>query len=191
MKSLVPLRRINVANAGLLFIKGSRLMKYFFDTEFIEYPCTIDLISIGIISEDWREYYAINEECDVSKASPWVKENVLAYLDSDRGPDKGLAGGFSEKRKTKQQIRDDILSFTKGDNYPEFWAYYGDYDWVVFCWLFGTMDELPDRYPMFCRDIRQLMEFKGSKVPKQTDGVHNALLDARWNKMAYETLMIE
>src|SRR5690349_17532726 len=33
-------------------------MRYFLDTEFIERPGTIDLISIGIVSEDRREFYA-------------------------------------------------------------------------------------------------------------------------------------
>jgi hypothetical protein len=55
-------------------------MKYYFDTEFIEDGKTIDLISIGIVADDGREYYAINENCDFSKASDWVKENVIAKL---------------------------------------------------------------------------------------------------------------
>lgn len=33
-------------------------MKYFLDTEFHEDGKTIDLISIGIVAEDGREYYA-------------------------------------------------------------------------------------------------------------------------------------
>ena len=32
------------------------MMKYFIDTEFREEPGTIDLISIGIVSKDNREY---------------------------------------------------------------------------------------------------------------------------------------
>mgnify|MGYP000718740215 CR=1 FL=1 len=55
-------------------------MKYWFDTEFIEYPCTIDLISIGIVSEDNRELYLISSEYDESKADPWVKKNVISKL---------------------------------------------------------------------------------------------------------------
>ena len=54
--------------------------KYFYDTEFIEDGKTIDLISIGIVCEDGREYYAQSVEFDESKASEWVKENVLNGL---------------------------------------------------------------------------------------------------------------
>lgn len=37
-------------------------MKYFLDTEFIEDGVTIDLISIGIVSDDGREFYACNRD---------------------------------------------------------------------------------------------------------------------------------
>lgn len=65
-------------------------MKYFFDTKFIEgftQPFFgksrhfIDLISIGIVVEDGREYYAISNEFDPKKASKWIKENVIEKLE--------------------------------------------------------------------------------------------------------------
>lgn len=53
-------------------------MKYFYDTEFLEgtqkkwfgrnTPPTIDLISIGIVAEDGREYYAISKEFNLKEA---------------------------------------------------------------------------------------------------------------------------
>ena len=47
-------------------------MKYWLDTEFIERPFTIDLISIGLVAEDGREFYAESSEVDWSKASQWT-----------------------------------------------------------------------------------------------------------------------
>lgn len=38
---------------------------------------------------------------------------------------------------------------------PEFYGYYSDYDWVVFCQLFGTMMDLPKGFPMYCKDLKQ------------------------------------
>ena len=55
-------------------------MRFWFDTEFIEDGRTIDLMSIGIVAEDGREFYAESNECDLSGASPWVKENVIPHL---------------------------------------------------------------------------------------------------------------
>jgi hypothetical protein len=56
-------------------------MKYWLDTEFIAWPCTIDLISIGLVADDGREFYEESREVDWSKASPWTLENVRPQLD--------------------------------------------------------------------------------------------------------------
>ena len=42
--------------------------------------------------------------------------------------------------------------------HPKFYGYYCDYDWVVFCWLFGKMIDLPKGFPMFAFDIQQQIE---------------------------------
>lgn len=149
-------------------------MKYYLDTEFIEYPCTIDLISIGIVSEDNRRLYLISSEYDESKASEWVKTNVIAKLE---GP-----------RISRAEIKEKILEFV-GNDKPEFWGYYSDYDWVCTCWLFGTMMDLPKGWPMYCSDLKQLcMSYGNPKLPKQASGEHNALDDALWNKRIHEWL---
>jgi hypothetical protein len=41
---------------------------------------------------------------------------------------------------------------------PEFYGYYCDYDWVVFCWIFGKMNNLPKGFPMYCRDLKQTLD---------------------------------
>src|SRR4051812_41018390 len=143
-------------------------MRYWLDTEFIEAPCTIDLISIGIVAEDDREFYAESAEVDWATANDWVLENVRTHL---RGPEMARA-----------EIRDAVLEFV-GDDKPEFWGYYADYDWVVFCWLFGPMISLPQGFPMYCRDIKQLADSLGNpRLPEQDGTEHHALADARWNR---------
>ena len=148
-------------------------MRFWFDTEFIEDGRTIDLISIGIVAEDGREYYAEAWECDLERASPWVRENVFPHL-----------SGVCTRREV---IAQDIIGFVGAK--PEFWAYYGDYDWVALCQLYGTMIDLPKGWPKFCRDVRQLFdEFGDPRLPDQEGDTHNALADARWNKLAWESL---
>ena len=56
-------------------------MKYWIDTEFIERPFSIDLISIGMVAEDGREFYAESSEVDWSKASSWTLQTVRPQLD--------------------------------------------------------------------------------------------------------------
>jgi len=147
-------------------------MKYFLDTEFIEDGKTIDLISIGIVSEAGKEFYEISSEFEESKASPWVVENVIAKLGD-------------KPRISREEIKNKILAFIGNDPKPEFWGYFADYDWVVFCQLFGTMMDLPKKFPMFCLDIKQESKLNGVKMPAQKDGNHNALEDAKWTCDSY------
>ena len=203
------------------------MVKYWLDTEFIEDGKTIDLISIGIVCEDGRKYYAINSWCDFSKANQWVKENVIAklpnsFVNPQTASPSEIEGMFYWK--DKPTIAKEVAEFFKCignpepiiDNglyprfmrwlgfssvgiklkyhwecteKPEIWAYYADYDWVVFCQLFGTMMDLPKGFPMYCRDIKQECDRLGNpKLPEQGKGEHDALADALWNKQAYEFL---
>lgn len=158
-------------------------MKYFIDTEFIEsgprHP--IQLISIGIVDENGCEFYRISSEFDASLASAWVRANVLAQIPE------------SEFRKSEslKEIAEQLKAFIGDDKEPEFWGYYADYDWVVFCQIFGAMIDLPKNCPMYCLDIRQLAHSMGNPpIPKQESDEHNALADARWNKTAYDFLTL-
>lgn len=153
-------------------------MKYFLDTEFSErgreHP--IQLISIGIVAEDGREFYAALAGVDEENCNQWVKDNVLPHI-------KGMW------KHPHQYVASEIKVFVGSDPNPEFWGYYADYDWVVFCQMFGAMIDLPKGWPMFCRDIKQLAVDKGNpKLPEQSSTEHDALNDARWNKLAWEFL---
>lgn len=155
-------------------------MKYYLDTEFIEYPNTIDLISIGIKCEDGREFYAISTDFDSSKASEWVKENVITKLEAPEDCNRWMP---------YVAIKEEVLSFI-GDDTPEFWGYYADYDWVVFCWLFGTMVNLPKGFPMYCKDLKQLADEVNSPPFPAPEGEHNALADACWNEQFHKHLKL-
>lgn len=165
-------------------------MKYFYDTEFIEDGKTIDLISIGIKAEDGREYYAISKEFNPKKASQWVKDNVLSKL-PPRKPRYDISprlNGESKAWKSREEIKNDIIAFI-GEDKPELWAYYADYDHIALCQLFGTMMNLTGNFPMYTRDIKQLCDSVGNpQLPEQGKGEHNALDDAKWNQIAYEFL---
>lgn len=148
-------------------------MRFWFDTEFIEDGRTIDLLSIGIVAEDGRTYYAEPAEADRSRAGEWVREHVLPHLIGETKP--------------RALIAAEVVAFV--GEAPEFWAYYADYDWVALCQLYGRMIDLPKGWPMFCRDVKQLaMDLGNPALPAQMSIEHNALADAVWAKDAWEDL---
>lgn len=183
-------------------------MKYFFDTEFIEDGKTIDLLSIGIAAEDGREYYAQNMECKFVNANDFVWRNVFPHLlhfdmRGARTCNRPLPITCADK-PTGQchnkpcpwrfpfEIRDEVKDFCDIEKHvkPEFWGYYADYDWVVFCQLFGRMVDLPKGYPFYCNDIKQLcMSIGNPDLPQLGKGEHSAINDAKWNRSTYEWLI--
>lgn len=173
-------------------------MRYFLDAEFMEDGRVIEPLSIGVVAEDGREFYAEVLDADLSHANPWVQENVLPHLKwLGNKPRYGPAppcltevDGHVEMCDGRSMIAARLLRFV-GDQHPEFWAYYGDYDWVVLCQLFGRMIDLPKGWPMFCMDLKQRAVDLGvtgddldEHVPK-SEVEHNALEDARWNRRAF------
>lgn len=180
-------------------------MKYFLDTEFIEgfFEDTtgrkrhfVDLISIGIKCEDGRELYEVSSEYDYNDADDWVKKNVLKPMYDGLGSSEGRHTTVADFHKTvgfknseiAKKVKDFVMvPFLSKKPEIEFWAYFADYDWVVFCSLFGRMIDLPKGFPMFCMDLKQRMEQLGltqdwkKKVCPDPKGAHNALIDARWN----------
>ena len=159
-------------------------MRYFIDTEFSErgpaHP--ILLISLALVAEDGREFYAIHSEVSADDCNEWVQANVLPHLD--------LGDGW-DRRCALDEMAEQIKQFCDPDKYgkPEFQGYYADYDWVVFCQIFGAMVDLPKGWPRYCNDIKQFAVSLGNPaLPKQFSTEHNALCDARWNKQAWEFL---
>jgi len=176
-------------------------MKYFIDTEFIEKPNTIDLISIGIVGEDGSVYYAISRDFPLKEVyqNEWLRTNVLKPIYDEFNT---INAKFSKNQiqfcidsigKPIGLIRKEILGFI--DKKPEFYGYYADYDWVIFCWIFGRMLDLPEHFPMYCRDLKQMMDeceldkkWKQDNCP-DSENEHNALADARWNLELYNAII--
>lgn len=80
-------------------------MKFFIDTRFTENGPSFSLVllSLGIVCEDSREFYAVNADA-LLEPSDWVKHNVLSHL----GPNIGSIRAFPKA----------ILQFV-GDSEPE------------------------------------------------------------------------
>jgi len=150
-------------------------VRYFYDTEFIEDGRTIELISIGVVAEDGREYYAVSAEFDPEQAGSWVRANVLPKLPPPS----------SQLWRPRWQIRQDLEEFfgvfSVQDTDPiELWAWVGAYDHVALCQLWGAMPDLPQALPRFTRELRQLWEDRGCpRLPPRSRDAHDALVDAR------------
>lgn len=189
--------------------------RFFYDSEFLDTGTTIELISIGIVAEDGREYYGVNSEMPEKEISNnrWLCENVVPHLPLS-GRDKVVhrhdSGSYywsldmkSTLVKPKWVIANEVREFiltpqpypqsglVLPEDFPtELWAYYSAYDHVVLAQLWGRMIDPPKGIPMWTHDLMQLWETAGRPdKPKESEDQHNALADARWNRDLYRTCM--
>ena len=150
-------------------------MRYFYDCEFVEDGVRVDLVSIGVVDETGREYYAVSTEFDGSRAIPWVRRHVLDKLPSPA----------DRAWKSRDRIRDELYGFlTAPGQRIELWAWYAAYDHVALAQLWGAMPGLPRAIPRFTHELVQRWEDAGRPelpAPPPAADRHDALADARHN----------
>jgi len=155
-------------------------VRFFYDTEFIEDGVTIDLVSIGVVDAQGREFYAVSTEFDPERAGPWVRQHVLPKLPPLGDP----------AWRSRERIRADLLEFF-GDPADgiELWAWVAAYDHVALAQLWGAMPAMPRKLPRFTKDLRQRWDDVGKpKLPAKPSDAHDALADARDNLRRWEII---
>jgi 3' exoribonuclease, RNase T-like len=155
-------------------------VRFFYDCEFIEDGQTIDLVSIGVVDESGREFYAVSSEFNPDPAIEWVRRHVLSRLPSPS----------DTAWRTRQRIRADLLEFLTVPGEPiELWAWMAGYDHVALVQLWGNMRALPRPIPRFTHELRQRWEDRGSPpLPIPPPDQHDALADARYNLARWRAL---
>lgn len=173
-------------------------MKIFFDLEMTGLHQSTTPISIGLVSEDGRVFYA--EFCDFEpkQVNEWITENVMAHL--------RFANGYSwypaldlehfEMKGSRGEVGNALKQWFAQFESVEMWGDVLPYDWVLFCELFDapidTAERLPRNIYYIPFDIATLMKAKGVDPDisrEEYTGIdgqkHNALHDAKIIKACY------
>lgn len=178
------------------------MTKIFFDTEFTGLHQNTTLISIGLVSECGKSFYAELTDYDKSQVDDWLQENVINNLLVKENSTVGL--DYPETRvvigtinSVKEYLSDWLSQFEK----IEMWSDCLSYDWVLFNQIFGHAFNIPKNVYYIPFDICTLFKIKGidpdvnreefsgmafvsSEIPQK----HNALWDAKVIKACYEKL---
>lgn len=157
-------------------------MYYALACEVMENGITIELISLALVAENGRGVYVQNSSCDFTQADSETCKNVLSNL------------GYFDMAQRKPQndpvpwaryeeIGRIVLAFLKQDTdpTPQFWAYYGAYDFVAFCQVFGP--HRPNNIPPYFHELRQALDAEGKyECTPPIELPRHALDRARWVK---------
>lgn len=162
--------------------------KIFFDCEFTGLHQKTELISIALISECEKTFYAEFTDFDINQIDEWLQENVIKHLKYFTIEDLKFWKLNTDIDKTKNQIANvsgrlfdpvylpkknvSIYGNTKGIKEQlnlwlmqfeiiEVWSDCLSYDWVLFNNIFGTAFDIPKNVYYIPFDLCTLMKIKG------------------------------
>ena len=170
-------------------------MKIFMDTEFTGLHQGTTLISIGLVSEDGKEFYAEFTDYDKSQIDEWLQENVVNNLciTDEIGEQK-----INTFKGNTRYIKEKLEFWLSELDSVEIWSDCLSYDWVLFNQIFGHAFNIPKNVYYIPFDICTMMKLKGIDpdisreefIGNSVEGIkHNALYDAKVIKKCYNKLM--
>lgn len=178
-------------------------MKIFFDTEFTGLHQNTTLISIGLVAENDRNFYAEFTDYDKGQVDDWMTENVLNNLLytslAENGNRLFTEGAHTGLRGDKAFVRAylDQWFISLGPGPHEMWSDVLAYDWMLFCQLWGHAFNIPETIYYIPFDLATLFKAKNINPDIDRDGFassmimgrkHNALWDAQIIKECYKKL---
>lgn len=130
-------------------------MKLFFDMEFTGLRQNTTPISLGIVSEDGKKFYAEFTDYDESQCNDWIEENVISELlyDTEKWYE-GIADRQIQdnKRDVSYELKDWLQQFDT----IQFVSDVCHYDFVLLIDLLtngGTALDLPENISAVCHDL--------------------------------------
>jgi hypothetical protein len=154
------------------------------------------LISIGLISECGKTFYAEFNDYDCSQVDEWLQKNVIKSLKYN-----GIFQKLEETKEsisyksTTEKIKTKLTTWLEQFGEVEIWSDCLSYDWVLFNQIFGHAFNLPKNVYYIPFDICTLFKVKGidpdisrEEFSNMQDNSqkHNALWDAKVIKACYE-----
>ncbi len=175
-------------------------MKIFFDTEFTGLHQHTTLISIGLVAENGREFYAEFTDYNKAQIDDWLRDNVLDKLIYKCDDNQAYTDGAHTGRSgDKEYITDELQKWLDSFIEPvEMWSDCLAYDWILFCQLWGGALNVPKWIYYSPFDLATLFKIKDvdpdinrenfAGMAGADQSKHNALWDAKVIKGCYEKL---
>ena len=183
-------------------------MKIFFDTEFTGLHKNTTLVSIGMIDENGRSFYAEFTDYDESQCDDWIKEHVINnlvlapyYNPNHLFKKLGYMFIYGDKQYVKKSLEEWLFVYDS----VELVSDVCHYDMVLLIDLFGTAFDLPQNVNPACHDINQdiakyyeiseteAFDFSREEILSNNAIViegdkHNSLYDAKVIKEIYNVI---
>ena len=180
-------------------------MNIYFDTEFTGLHKDTTLISIGLISEDDKTFYAEFTDYDESQVDDWIQTNVIeSLIIKNYGVQKDTWNETNVKG-SKTLIKFYLSMWLSQFESVQLVSDVSHYDMVLFIDIFGSAWDLPKNVNPSCHDINQdiaecynITEEQAFDMSREEilidcevsigGNKHNSLYDAKVIKESYERI---
>lgn len=181
--------------------KKTNKMNLYFDTEFTGLHKNTTLISIGIISDNNKTFYAELTDYDKSQVDDWIKTHVINNLQFEDEKKNTVISDDEKKFQIKGDskfLKTHLTEWLSKFGDVEIWSDCLSYDWILFNNIFGTAFDIPKNIYYIPFDICTLFKMKGIdpdisreeySETKDKKNKHNALFDAKVIKKCYDKLI--
>ncbi len=172
------------------------MTKIFFDTEFTGLHQKTTLISIGLVSECGKQFYAEFTDYDHKQIDYWLDETVIKNLYLDTYSNCADLSDWKIKGDN-EQVKNTLSIWLKQFEKVEMWSDCLAYDWVLFNNIFGGAFDIPKSVYYIPFDICTLFKVKGIDPDINRElfaenfresKKHNSLFDAEIIKACYNKL---
>lgn len=130
-------------------------MKIFFDTEFTGLHKDTTLISIGLVDENGRTFYAEFSDYDKSQCNEWIRENVIKHLYLGKYEHTSFLNENTTVFGSKDFIKNKLEKWLSKYEEVELVSDCCHYDMVLFVDIFGSAFDIPYNVNPTCHDINQ------------------------------------
>lgn len=178
-------------------------MKIFFDTEFTGLHKNTTLISIGLIDENDRSFYAEFTDYNLDQCDSWIKDNVINNLIFKHRSNFWIdeIGEETICKGNKEFIREKLKNWLSYYDDIELVSDCCHYDMVLLIDLFNSAlstpfvpichdinEDIANHYTYTCNNVNEAFDInRESLLNTQISGnKHNALYDAKVIKTLYK-----
>lgn len=176
------------------------MTKVFFDTEFTGLHQNTTLISIGLISECGKTFYAELVDYDKTQVDDWLQENVIKNLKNQLMLTNSYDGTENMNCKCDMEhLKIYLTNWLEQFDEIKMWSDCLSYDWVLFNQIWGHAFNIPKNVYYIPFDICTLFKIRGIDpdinrekfvMLDNNEEKHNALHDAKIIKMCYDKVMM-
>lgn len=168
------------------------MTKLFFDCEMTGLHKDTTLISIGMVSDNNRQFYCEFTDYDQDQMNDWLQENVIDnLLFNNEEPFVKDMGDVFFMKGTKEEVKKELTKWLSKFRKVELWSDCQHYDVVLFMDIFGGAFNAPENVYYIPFDICTVFKLYGIDPDISREAFIDSPIQGKKHNALYDSLVIQ